>query len=187
MPDNGPDAREGYPLIAITFPEQAAADADHAQLLSVTGKADALDAHRVELVARLAALFALTDYRLKANMEDWQIALAFMDVSDRIRADCVEQSRRSAVDLQAEQISVKRDAEEQADRSVAERAKKRLLELLDTLDPTREGVSERTLRNRLSPPQRRVMGDALEDLYKGGFVDKREGPQGGEIYSLSVA
>lgn len=187
MPDNGPNARDGYPLVTITFPKQAAAYADHAQLLSVTGKADALDAHRVELVARLAALFALMDYRLEVNMDDWRIALAFMDVSDRIRADCVEQSRRSAVDFQAEQISMKRDAEEQADRSVADRARKRLLELLDTLDPTREGVSERDLQNKLSKPQRRVMDEALADLYKGGFVDKREGPQGGEIYSLSVA
>ena len=108
-------------------------------------------------------------------------------MSDVIRMECMSQCRKSAVDAQAEQISVKRDAEEQADRSVADRAQKRLLELLDALDPTREGISERTLRNRLSPPQRRVMGDALEDLYKGGRVDKREGPQGGEIYSLSVA
>lgn len=187
MPDNGPDARDGYPLVTITFPEQAAAYADHAQLLSVTGKANALDAHRVELVARLAALFALMDYRLDANMDDWQIALAFMDVSDRIRADCVEQSRRSAVDWQAEQISVKRDAEEQANAAIVERAKSRLLDLLDTLDPTCEGISERDLRNRLSPPQRKVMGDALADLYKGGKVDRRDGPQGGDIYSLSAA
>lgn len=187
MPDNGPDARDGYPLVTITFPDQAAAYADHAQLLSVTGKADALDAHRVELVARLAALFALMDYRLEANMDDWRIALAFMDVSDRIRADCVEQTRRSAVDWQAEQISVKRDAEEQANAAIVERAKSRLLDLLDTLDPTCEGISERDLRNRLSPPQRKVMGDALADLYKGGKVDRRDGPQGGDIYSLSAA
>lgn len=186
MPDNGPDARDGYPLVTITFPDQAAAYADHAQLLSVTGKADALDAHRVELVARLAALFALMDYRLEANMDDWRIALAFMDVSDRIRADCVEQSRRSAVDFQAEQISVKRDAEEQADRSVAERAKTRLLDLLDTLDPAREGVPFKTLKLRLSKPQQRVCEDVLEDLYKGGLVDRREGPRGGDVYSLSL-
>lgn len=187
MPDNGPNARDGYPLVTITFPEQAAAYADHAQLLSVTGKADALDAHRVELVARLAALFALMDYRLEANMDDWRIALAFMDVSDRIRADCVEQTRRSAVDFQAEQISVKRDAEEQADRSIAERAKLRLLDLLDTLDPAREGVPFKTLKLKLSKPQQRVCEDVLEDLYKGGFVDRRDGPRGGEIYSLSVS
>lgn len=187
MPDNGPDARDGYPLVTITFPDQAAAYADHAQLLSVTGKADALDAHRVELVARLAALFALMDYRLEANMDDWRIALAFMDVSDRIRADCVEQTRRSAVDFQAEQISVKRDAEEQADRSIAERAKLRLLDLLDTLDPAREGVPFKTLKLKLSKPQQRVCEDVLEDLYKGGFVDRRDGPRGGEIYSLSVS
>lgn len=31
------------------------------------------------------------------------------------------------------------------------------------------------------------MGDALADLYKGGKVDKRDGPQGGDIYSLSAA
>ena len=109
-----------------------------------------------------------------------------MDVSDRIRADCVEQSRRSAVDFQAEQISMKRDAEEQADRSVADRARKRLLELLDTLDPTREGVSERDLQNKLSKPQRRVMNEALADLYKGGFIDRREGIGGSDIYSLHV-
>lgn len=187
MPDNGPNARDGYPLVTITFPEQAAAYADHAQLLSVTGKADALDAHRVELVARLAALFAFMDYRLEANMDDWRIALAFMDVSDRIRADCVEQTRRSAVDFQAEQISVKRDAEEQADRSIAERAKLRLLDLLDTLDPAREGVPFKTLKLKLSKPQQRVCEDVLEDLYKGGFVDRRDGPRGGEIYSLSVS
>ena len=187
MPDNGPDAREGYPLTTITFPEVAARYADDAQRLSVSGKATSLDAHRVELVARVAALLAVMDYRLEVSEDDWRIALRFMDMSDVIRMECMSQCRKSAVDAQAEQISVKRDAEEQADRSVADRAKKRLLELLDALDPTREGISERTLRNRLSPPQRRVMGDALEDLYKGGHVDKREGPQGGEIYSLSVA
>lgn len=187
MPDNGPNARDGYPLVTITFPEQAAAYADHAQLLSVTGKADALDAHRVELVARLAALFALMDYRLEVNMEDWHIALAFMNISDSVRAECLDQSRRSAVDFQAEQISVKRDAEEQADRSIAERAKLRLLDLLDTLDPAREGVPFKTLKLKLSKPQQRVCEDVLEDLYKGGFVDRRDGPRGGEIYSLSVS
>lgn len=58
---------------------------------------------------------------------------------------------------------------------------------LDAMDPTREGITERDLRNRLSPPQRKVMGDALTDLYKGGKIDRRDGPQGGDIYSLSVA
>lgn len=107
------------------------------------------------------------DYRLEVNREDWELSMLFMDVSDRIRAECMEQSRRSAVDVQAEQISVKRDAEEQANAQIIERAKVRLLDLLDTLDPTREGITERDLRNRLSPPQRKVMGDALTDLYKG--------------------
>ena len=187
MPKNGPNSREGYPLKAISFPSAATEYADHMQRLSVLGQATALDAHRVELVARFAALLALMDYRLDVNMEDWQLAMSFMDVSDRIRAECLEQSRRSAVDFQAEQISVKRDAEEQANAQIIERAKVRLLDLLDTLDPTREGITERDLRNRLSPPQRKVMGDALTDLYKGGKIDHREGTQGGDIYSLSVA
>lgn len=187
MPQNGPDAREGYPLVTIAYPREAERYADRMQRLSVTGQAAPLDAHRVELVARVAALLALMDCRFDVNMEDWQIALTFMDVSDGIRADCLEQSRRSAVDWQAEQISVKRDAEEQANAAIVERAKSRLLDLLDTLDPTCEGISERDLRNRLSPPQRKVMGDALADLYKGGKVDRRDGPQGGDIYSLSAA
>lgn len=187
MPDNGADARQGYPLTVIPFPSQVMEDADRMQRLGVSGKADAMDAHRTELAARVAALLALMDYRLEVNMEDWHIALAFMDISDSVRAECLDQSRRSAVDFQAEQISVKRDAEEQANAQIIERAKIRLLDLLDALDPTREGISERDLRNRLSPPQRKVMGDALSDLYKGGKVDQREGPQGGVIYSLSVA
>lgn len=187
MPKNGPDAREGYPLTTISFPSAVAEEyADQMQLLSVHGQAAALDAHRAELVARFAALLALMDYRLEVNREDWDLSMLFMDMSDRIRTECIEQSRRSAVDFQAEQISVKRDAEEQADRGVVERAKLRLLDLLDTLDPTREGVSERELQNKLSRPQRRVMGDALTDLYKGGKVDRREGPSGGDVYSLSV-
>ena len=107
-------------------------------------------------------------------------------MSDVIRMECMSQCRKSAVDAQAEQISVKRDAEEQADRSVTDRAKKRLLELLDALDPTREGISERDLQNKLSKPQRRVMGESLADLYKGGFIDRREGIGGSEIYSLHV-
>ena len=81
---------------------------------------------------------------------------------------------------------MKRDAEEQADAQVTERAKKRLLGLLDTLDPTREGITERELQNKLSKPQRRVMDEALADLYKGGFIDRRDGIGGGNIYSLSV-
>lgn len=140
----------------------------------------------MELVARFAALLALMDYRLEVSREDWDLSMLFMDVSDRIRAECMEQSRRSAVDVQAEQISVKRDAEEQADRSVAERAKTRLLDLLDTLDPAREGVPFKTLKLRLSKPQQRVCEDVLEDLYKGGLVDRREGPRGGDVYSLSL-
>lgn len=187
MPDNGTDARRGYPLTVIPFPSQVMEDADRMQRLGVRGKADAMDAHRMELAARTAALLALMDYRLEVNMEDWHIALALMDISDSVRAECLDQSRRSAVDFQAEQISLKRDAEEQANAQIIDRAKKRLLDLLDTLDPTREGITERDLRNRLSPPQRKVMGDALTDLYKGGKVDRREGPQGGDIYSLSVA
>lgn len=187
MPQNGPDAREGYPLTIISFPSAATEYADHMQRLSVLGQATALDAHRVELVARFAALLALMDCRLEVNREDWDLSMLFMDVSDRIRAECMEQSRRSAVDVQAEQISVKRDAEEQANAQIIERAKVRLLDLLDAMDPTCEGITERDLRNRLSPPQRKVMGDALTDLYKGGKIDRREGPQGGDIYSLSVA
>ncbi len=186
MPQNGPDAREGYPLTIISFPSAATEYADHMQRLGVLGQATALDAHRVELVARFAALLALMDYRLEVSREDWDLSMLFMDVSDRIRAECMEQSRRSAVDVQAEQISVKRDAEEQADRSVAERAKTRLLDLLDTLDPAREGVPFKTLKLRLSKPQQRVCEDVLEDLYKGGLVDRREGPRGGDVYSLSL-
>lgn len=186
MPDNGPDAREGYPLIRMSFPEQAEEDVNRLQVLGGRGEADALDSHRGELAARIAALLALMDYRLEVNMEDWQIALRFMEMSDVIRAECMSQCRKSAVDAQAEQISVKRAAEEQADRSVAERAKKRLLELLDTLDPTREGVSDHDLQNRLSKAQRRVMKDALADLYKEGRVDRRDGIGGGDIYSLSL-
>lgn len=186
MPHNGGRSREGYPLTVIAFPREAGRYADEAQRRSVTGTANAMDAHRVELVARVAVLLALMDYRLEVNTDDWQTALAFMDMSDRIRDECAGNCRRSMVEWQAEQISVKREAEEQADRSVADRAKKRLLELLDTLDPTREGISERDLQNKLSKPQRRVMGEALEDLYKGGSIDRREGIGGSDIYSLHV-
>ena len=71
MPQNGPDAREGYPLTIISFPSAATEYADHMQRLGVLGQATALDAHRVELVARFAALLALMDYRLEVSREDW--------------------------------------------------------------------------------------------------------------------
>lgn len=187
MPHNGPGSREGYPLTVMTFPESVAGDVDAAQRLSAQGRADPLDAHRIELVGRFAALFAIMEGRTTVDKDDWKLALAFMDKSDATRAKCAAQRKQSDVDRQSDAIAVKREAEEQADRTVIDRTKTRLLELLDTLDPAREGVASRTLKLKLSRPQQRVFEDTIESLFEEGVIDRRDGARGGEIYSLSVA
>lgn len=152
----------GYPLTEITFPAEASDYADAMQLLSCRGEANPLDAHRVEIVARVAALLALMEYRTDVDMDDWRLALALMDKSDETRKVCLSQKRQSAVDWEAERIATKNDAMDQVEARNVKKAKARILKLLQD-NPT--GMTRKQLVLGCSSGYRKGADAALEQLY----------------------
>ncbi|NEG88603.1 DUF3987 domain-containing protein [Bifidobacterium aerophilum] len=164
MPGGG---ERGYPLTEITFPAEASGYADTMQLLSCRGEADPLDAHRIEIVARIAALLAIMERRTEVDTEDWRLALTLMDKSDETRAVCLSQKRQSAVNWEAERIATKNDAMDQVETRNVGKAKARILKLLQD-NPS--GMTRKQLVNACSGGYRKSADAAIEHLYSTGEI-----------------
>jgi hypothetical protein len=187
MPDNGPDAREGYPLARITFPPEVVAIVDKTQYQGNIGELDEMTAHGIETIGRVAAILALMEGRTRATMDDWTLAERFTQVSRETIADCMERRERERINRNAERYAQDSTAREQAEQVRLENVKRRVLTQLDKHDPAREGMKGYEIRKLLGR-EGTLAYRAIESLYEDGSIDRlsSDKPTSSTLWSLLV-
>lgn len=188
LPDNG---SKGYPLTVMHCPPEAIGYVDDMQKKGARGQLDPLDAHRVEIVAKLAAILRLMERRtptdpLDITPDDWRLALEFMDMSDHTRTECFNLSRRSQVQAAADAVGVKLEARDIAEANRLETVKRRVLKILDETDPGREGMKGYEIRKKCGKYQKTCY-EAVELLFDSGLIDrlgKDMGKTSGNLWAL---
>lgn len=166
------DPDKQYPLMEMTFPSSAKKQADRMQLEGVHGRIHELDAHRLELQAKVAALFCILDSRdlkRKCNVtaKDWTLAGTFMLMSDRARDFCLEESDRLEQERRVKKIRDGQLAKKAADADMSE------LHLLETEDKVircleghPDGLSGVDIRRRVNKKWKECVKDAIERLHE---------------------
>lgn len=119
------DPDETYRLTELKFPPSIEEYVDKARMRGVRGEADELDAHRIELQAKVAALFSLFDSRGKGweyrvTRRDWNLAGIFLLFSDRARDYCLSERSRLERQRRAQKIVDGELAKRIADADIAE-------------------------------------------------------------------
>lgn len=179
----GPDTIE---LTALEYPKIAYRDAFKDSVRRNRGTRAKRDSHVMLLTAHVAAVVAsMRASDLTVTAEDWSIAKAIVDESNRIRERYLASARDAITDREAEDMAVKDEARERNDRKIAEKAKARIVKVLTERDPYRLGMAEKQLRNSLNTVQRKQFTPALGSLIDEHVVSRFDGPEGGAYYTLS--
>ena len=169
MPQHG---ETGYPLTALDYPHEAAVYADRQQVLSCSGRSDPLDSHRLELVARVAALLRLMEHDgLTVTTDDWNLADVLVRKSDMTRDECREQRRSIATEERADRYAADNEARDRASEKRMEVVKRRVLSALDKHDPSREGIKGYQIRQKCGKYGPDCY-TAIEALYEEGKVEQ---------------
>ncbi|KAA8829712.1 hypothetical protein [Bifidobacterium myosotis] len=186
------DPGKQYPLLEMTFPLVAKEQADSMQLKGVHGKIHELDAHRLELQSKVAALFCILDSRnlmRKCNVtaKDWSLAGTFMLMSDRARDFCLEERDRLERERRVKSILDGQLAKKAADADVSE------LYLIETEDKVirclkghPDGLSGVDIRRRVNTKWRGYVKDAINRLHEDQRLEPvKQGSSEVVIWKLS--
>lgn len=147
-----------------------------AHVARMRGEGDALDGHELLSRLKLAAAFALLDYRTDINFEDWELSECVMRVSNKTRDD-VKAALRQASRVKNHGLAY---AEVERDDIKEDFATQRVVaRVLDRL--TRAGGATATpseLRRAMDSRDRPYVDAALTRLSQDGRVDAVETPRG---------
>lgn len=171
MMDHG---ETSYPLTVMEYPQITYAEARRVRADTLHGKvSDPLDAHRLGLKTKVAALLAMLNHPndpLKVVELDWTLADYVCEKSTRFRAEAIQQAKEIKRTRKAEAIALDDDARAEADKQKAESAKTSVLNYLAKHDPKCEGVKGYEIRRALG--RKGLMAyDAIETLYSEGRLD----------------
>lgn len=160
-----------YPLTLMRFPDCAVKAVETDSYMRLRGtRGNELDAHGIGVRLKLAALFALLDYRLEVTEADWQLAAYAYDRSAMFRAECIREGERVTCKRKAEAIALDDEAREQAQRKKLEQAKQYIVNYLNNHDPNGEGVRGYVIR-RSCGRNYRFADDAIQSLYAEGRIE----------------
>lgn len=184
IPQEGKEGILDWPAHIITLPEVAAREADRIRLAGTRGLLGDEDAHRIEPLARLTALFALADGRKQANEEDWTLANTIVAMSDATRAECAaamkESQRTRKIQRTLEDQDAKEAADEQRHAKHLASAKKSIVGRLERSDPGYGGMPVGKIQN--CTRHHDVFHEALADLIYEGRVERLGD---GSLYALA--
>lgn len=183
-PDNAPEQPEPMPwsppqmmnIVELGVCAEARRDIDQGSVRRLRGEqSNELDAHRMLVRMKVAAMLALLARRMDVTAEDWALSDVVMSVSDGARQLCLnaltDEGKARTV------ARAKADAEraeyvgDRAEERLVQRAVKSVLGRLNTEWATRSAV-----RRSLKSDVREVFDDAVALLEQGGQVEvKRDG------------
>lgn len=189
IPTPGGAGMLAWPAHTITLPEAAAREADRIRLRGTRGLLGDEDAHRIEPLARLTALFAIADGREQANDQDWALANTCVAMSDAVRTSCAEAMRASSrnrrVQRAVDEQIAKAEADEQVLAQQVARAKDIILNYLAKHDAERVGRNRGEFAPRLKRIPDEARTAAFDELVQEGRIDTW--PNGkGTAYALAA-
>jgi hypothetical protein len=162
-----------YKLVYMDYPPVAYAEADRQRLGVLHGaELPPLDAHLIQLKAKVAGLLALMDGgRLTVNAQDWELAGSITDRSCRVRDMCLEQMHEAKQHARADWMADDDAAKQLADSKRMDSARRSIVNYLRRHDQAREGVKGYLLRRPLGRGGA-IAYDAIESLYEDGSLDR---------------
>jgi hypothetical protein len=173
----GPTGHEVRRYFAVS--DDVVAEIRAANLARTRGECappDELDAHRLLLRLRIAALLSLLESpTLAVSPEDWHLAGVVMDTSDAVRATIIEATNREA--QRREDASNERSAR----RAVVVEERTREWHVVEAARAiwrkvTGDGTTVREAQQKLSREQRTVFEEALEHAISEEWVTEHEEP-----------
>lgn len=166
----------GYPLTVMQYPQVAYAEATRVRAEALHGRvSDPLDAHRLGLKTKAAALLAILnhpDSPLEVTEPDWTLADYVYEKSTQFRTEAIQQADRLERDRKAKAMALDDEARAEADSRKAERVKNTVLNHLAKHDPDRLGVAGWKLSNAVRSADRKggYVYHMLEELREEGKV-----------------
>lgn len=180
---------DSYELVELEYPRQALDDAFRDSVARNRGTRSPLDSHTMLLTAHVAAVVAsMRASDLKVSADDWMLARKIVDMSNKCRERYLSKAKENATAKLADEMQVKDDARTEAEARVFETVKRRVLTVLDNLDPSREGVKGYEIRKKCGRYQKRCY-DAIESLRDGGDIEQvgtSTGKPSSDLWSIAI-
>lgn len=163
-----------YLVVAQTITERIRAEQRHYRLTRDITSSDDHDAHRHTLVAKLAALATMADDRVLIEERDWAWAEALYAASAAVRDELLliaEQADRDREDESASRMGRADRTRKQYDSAEARVAET----ILRRVDKIGGRAKRRDLDRAVSSRDKHLLGPALEQLEKHGYLRYRDG------------
>lgn len=128
-----------------------------------------LDGHALYTRVRVAAVLALLDHRTDVTMEDWELSGVVMMKSNETRQECADAVAQGAARRNEARGVAAASQEEAGAAELERRCSKRVTEMLSSGPKNRK-----TIRGRLSAPQRTHLTAALALLMDDGIIEQDE-------------
>ncbi|WEV69934.1 hypothetical protein OZX73_03480 [Bifidobacterium sp. ESL0775] len=158
----------------VGYPPLVADEFDYERIRTNHGAlANPLDAHRLLVTSRVAALLALLDRpgEMPVVTElEWRNAKTVMEHSATYRAKCIRDMKTARSHLKADELEINDSARGEVRERGIDNAKGKVLDYLEALRPSRKGVKGWKIRQNIARSCRQYTYPALADLRDEGQI-----------------
>lgn len=158
----------------VTYPKSVTREFEVNRIMTNRGIAtDPLDAHRLMVTARVAALLALLDHPdawPNVNEREWANAKTIMEHSTIYRTQCIHDMKHARSHVKADEYEIVENARSEVRARGIGEAKERILTYLQDFGPTRTGVKGWKIKNHVTNAYRDYAYDALAILHDEGQI-----------------
>lgn len=165
-----------YPhsYLTVSFPACTVNDFDRSRILTNKGvSANPLDAHRLMVTARVAALLALLE-RPKAYPSvtelDWANAKTVLERSAVYRSQCLDEMKQARSRQKADEIEIVDTARSEVTARGIETTKGKVMDYLNDVQPGRNGIKGYSIAQHIVRTYRTYVYPALEELHAEGHL-----------------
>ncbi len=173
-----PELPNSQQPVTITYPQIAKMAALRGIRMGTAGRVRDVDGHRVEQVARVAAIYALMDGRTVVTDEDWKLAEQVVSRSDMVRDWLFDEYRREAIRNEANRVSASAQARGEAEHQLFERLSKRIRKALEYGSMPRRDLGQKLARDY------RYFSSVIDRMEAQGEVRKFEDDRGRVCYEI---
>ncbi|MCT6900792.1 MAG: hypothetical protein M3Z40_07070 [Bifidobacterium sp.] len=165
-----------YPrtYMSVTFPQSTREDFEHSRSMTHRGRlSDPLDAHRLMVTAKVAALLAfLNRPQAYPNVEelDWDNAKTILEHSSGYRTQSLQAMKQARSRQKADEIEIVDSAKNEVRSRGIETAKTRIMDYLHDVHFGKEGMKGWRISQHVTRAYRPYVYPALEELHEEGHI-----------------
>ncbi|MEE8684887.1 MAG: hypothetical protein SOI64_07560 [Bifidobacterium mongoliense] len=158
----------------VTYPDVVAGEFDLQRIRVNHGAVtDPLDAHRLMVTARVAALLAVLERPgafPNVTEAEWRNATTILERSGSYRSECIRDMKRARSSLRADELEISETAKSEVQSRGVETAKDKILDWMSSQPRLRTGVKGRTITQHITRACRQYVSPALAELHTDGYI-----------------